>query len=216
MNDFEIFSSNEQAEGVDPAAFEAFKEKMKENAKQGQKDEKKEKKQRVQDEALFAIIKQVINELGFQHPLAVALVDCLKSNIPSYLLVPAISLNFKSLQKMSGLKFMTSDSEFKPENKLQIFDTTLPEFAKFNILRYLGLITDAMSEDLAWTKKKFTEYKDSQFYFTELVSLVVQEYMQLNKLDFNASNILEFVRVFIENKLNPKQDELGTKDKSDS
>jgi len=216
MNDFEIFSSNEQAEGLDPAAFEEFKEKLKENAKQGKKDEKREKKQRVQDEALFSIIKQVINELGFKHPLAVALVDCLKSNIPSYLLVPAISLNFKSIQKMSGLKFMNNDSEFTPGAKLKLFDSTLPEFVKFNIATYLTAVKSAINEDLAWTKQKFTEYKDAEFYYTELVSLVIQEYMQINKLDFNASNILEFVRVYINDKLNPKQNELNTRNNQGS
>ena len=44
MNEFESFASNEAAEGFDPAAFELFQEKLKEQAKQGKKDQAKEKK----------------------------------------------------------------------------------------------------------------------------------------------------------------------------
>jgi len=92
----------------------------------------------------------------------------------------------------------------------------LPEFVKFNIATYLTAVKSAINEDLAWTKQKFTEYKDAEFYYTELVSLVIQEYMQINKLDFNASNILEFVRVYINDKLNPKQNELNTRNNQGS
>ena len=45
MNEFESFSGGEQAEGFDPAAFERFQEKMRENAKQAKKDKAQEKKQ---------------------------------------------------------------------------------------------------------------------------------------------------------------------------
>ena len=146
MNEFESFTGGEQAEGFDPAAFERFQEKMRENAKQAKKDKAQEKKQQEDESDLYQILKHIINTLGVEHILAKVIIDCLASSVNPHLIVLALSLNFKSIQKKLNIRFKSKDQKTSNSKSIILddFDQTLPEFIKLN----LGLYFQTMQKEL--------------------------------------------------------------------
>ena len=118
-----------------------------------------------------------------------------------------LSLNFSSLQKKLGLKLHTENSKPSTEKNRQIqcFDSQLPEFVKLNIGIYLQAIREHYQAELNWNQQKFQEYSQSPQAFKNLIAIILQEHMQLNQLDFNAENIIEFTNSFVDKLLENKQ-----------
>ena len=216
MNEFESFTGSEQAEGFDPSAFERFQEKMRENAKQGKKDKAREKKQQADESDLYQILKHIILTLGVTHPLANALISCLSSSVNPHLVVIALSLNFQSLQKKLQIQFKNSDKELSKKQSIQLnnFDKTLPEFIKFNLALYFQKIQSEFQSEKEWNLMKFKEYSDSAPAFKNLISIVIQEYLQINNQNFNGENVIEFAENFINTLLESNHIKIDSKNNS--
>lgn len=217
MNDFESFSASEGQEGVDAGALERLREKMKAASAQMKKDQKQEQKQKQQEDDLYQIILAFLNELGADSPIVILVSKAVAHNIVAEMILAVLSLNYKTIQKILGLELAeknttseTTDTKSLVNPKLSSQD--LPLYIRINIDAWLKLINTT-----AFLKphKNLTSIKDNWepteacSAFKNLMSFIAQDYLEREKIEFNAHNINQFMMAFSHNLIERLENHIG-------
>lgn len=206
MENFEVDSVQSSAEGIDPSALERAQEQARENAKQAKKDKAKESKQKQNEDALYDIVLQVIDHLGYNHELSRLLVQALSYNVPSKIILASIAIIFDSIQEFLGMNLLKDENtETFDQNKNllpQIQNQDINLKVKLNLNEWLSNFDSIIFED---PKFNFTKVLDPYTKDTlkkpliDLLAYSNQEYFQRESVDFNPQNVINFINLFSEN-----------------
>jgi len=206
MENFEVDSVQEGAEGIDPSALERAQEKARENAKQAKKDKSKEAKQKQNEGALYDIVLQVIDHLGYNHELSRLLVQAMSYNVPSKIILASVALIFDSIQEYMGMNLIKDekDSNFDQNKTLlpQIQNQDMNLKVKLNLNEWLSNFDSIIFEDPKFNFQKVLDpyTKDTlKKPLIDLLSYSNQEYFQRENVDFNPQNVINFINLFSEN-----------------
>ena len=206
MNNFESFSPAESAEGLDPSALDRLREKMKENAKQAANDAKQEAKQKQQEESLFELLVSLIDDLGHKHPLVNQLVKCLEHNIPAQFILSLVALVYPSIQPKVGLKIEQHiDNPDLIDSKSLVvpnLSSDMSLLVKLNLNTWITHINTICFLDPVRFYNRLKHQSEKNTCINAPVALMSycnQQYMQNNNLDFNAANVAQFAKVYLDN-----------------
>ncbi len=205
---FESFNPVESNEGVDAAALERMREKMKAARAQMQKDQKQEQKQKQKQDSLFEALFILVKQLGPKDPRVQYISACLKYNIPAETILAMIAISFKTIQKLTGLELLSERNTVTPEQQQSLIVANnlgaqgLPIHVRVNLDFWIKSINKTVFEKPVQNNRAI-HHKDTSFYciaaMKNLISFMAQDYMQRERVPFNAQNIISFVDVFIEN-----------------
>src|SRR5260221_3590095 len=99
MSDLESFFSNDnRSEGMDPAAFERFKERMAAAAAQLKALQKQEQKQKKKEDELVKILLRFI-QTGTRRDIMILVSRLLEQNIPAGFIVSLLLISNEDIQR---------------------------------------------------------------------------------------------------------------------
>jgi len=206
MENFEIDSVQDSAEGIDPSALERAQEKARENAKQAKKDNAKEKRQKQSDDVLYDIVLQIIDHLGYNHHLSSLLVQGLSYNVPSRILLASVAIIFEAVQDFLGMNLIKDeqDTNFDQNQSIlpQIQKQDINLKAKLNLNEWLSNVDSIIFEDPKLNYLKVLDPYTKDTLKKPLIDLLAysnQEYFQREKIEFNPQDVINFINLYSEN-----------------
>jgi hypothetical protein len=121
MSDFESFGGFEGGEGMDPASFERFKERMRVAASQLKLLQKAEKSAKKSEDELVRILLKFI-KTGKNKDILLLVSRLLEINVPAGFIVSVLMIAYKDIQKELGVKML-------PEGEVKevLTEETLPD-----------------------------------------------------------------------------------------
>jgi hypothetical protein len=204
----ESFNPTESNEGVDAAALERMREKMKAARAQMQKDKKQEQKQKKQEDSLFEALFVLVKQLGPKDQRVQYITACLRYNIPAETILSMIAVSFQTIQKLTGLQLSSPRDTVTAEQQQALIVSNnlgtqnLPIHVRFNLDIWIKSINKTVFEKPVQNHRAiFNPYTSQQCIASmkNLISFMAQDYMQRERVPFNGQNIINFVDVFVEN-----------------
>lgn len=158
MGDLEFFGGSDTgSEGMDPAAFERFKEKMRRAAAQIKAIRKQEQKQKKSEDEIAKVLSRFLKSRQKQNIMQLV-VRLLEQNVPAVFIVNLISIAVQSVQDDLKIKLLpnsvTDDDkklisggeldEFLPAKYIE--DDVLPLKIKVAVVKWIDLLFKASLE----------------------------------------------------------------------
>lgn len=202
MGGLENFSVEDQG-GVDQAALELLRERMRQGQAQAKTDQKKEAKQKKKETNLAQVLIALLKKE--QSGLIKVVTQALNVNIPAYFIIDILALRFEALRREIGLEFKTATAHPTPESDSKSLvpanfaDSTLPLQVRVEVDIWLNfLIEEAKREPikLLETARHHSEPKQANTALKSLIGYVMQDYLQLHHIDFIGQNVLSFASNF--------------------
>lgn len=198
--------------GVDAAALERLREQLRENQRQAAKDTKKESKQKKQEVNLGDIIVALLQNSGAAGLLKVV-THALASGLPADFILNILALRFTSIREKVGVNLgnevdieQTKEAVINNQSLIpgNFSNEALPLQVAIELNLWVKhLITSSKNnaEDLLpkislKTQKNQNFDFEAKAEFKNLVSYIIQDYLQSKKLPFNGQNVVLFSSKF--------------------
>lgn len=199
-------------QGVDAAALERLREQMRENQKQAAKDTKKEAKKKQQELSLGDIIIALLKKEDAKGLLNVV-IAALSAGIPASFILKILALRFKSIRQKLGINLggeaesqksqqaISSNKALVPNN---FSNEALPLQVAIELdlwLKYLiadsKLIAAELLPKISYSTNKLDKYdREAKNEMKNLISYIVQDFLQAKNIPFNGQSIVVFSSKF--------------------
>ncbi len=220
--DLESFGGFDTGEGMDEAAFEAFKEKMKRAAAQIAAIKKEEKKQKKSEQDLTTILLKFVKK-SHKKDLTLLISRALEQNIPANFVLAIVLLGNEDIQKATGNLLMLETSEVTPDEKALIFfgaDKEIPLEARIQLDNWLKAIL-YQAEEYPQKLLKFAyeivkdedgnENKEIKTILFQLSTFIIRDFLEEYKLDESYKKLYEFAKFFIKGVLDRTEENLKSR-----
>lgn len=200
----ESFSMEEQ--GLDAAALERLREQMRKAQAQAKRDQKREADQSKKEDNLSQVLTALLRKQqgGFVRVISIALA----ANIPAYFIMAIIALRFQTVRKEVGLDFGSIKAERSPETSDSkslvpgnFSNSALPLKTRLEMDMWLKfVIGEAQKQPHKVLNKIQILFEDGSKQASQplknLISYIIQDYLQQQKQEFIGQNILAFANNF--------------------
>jgi len=207
MSDLEAFSGYEGGgEGMDPAAFERFKERMKAAAAQLKALAAGEQKQKKKEDELVRILLKFI-KTGQKKDLLLLVLRLLEQNVPAGFIVSLLLISNRSMQEDLGLKMLAaapehgfpedSDMETLPDQYLK--DAALPLAVKIAIDTWLSEIAKRAVENPERILKTILDENGIiTLPVTQLAVFSLRAFLEQQGIGYSYDKLKEFMDLMLE------------------
>jgi len=203
MADFEMFGGmDEGGEGVDPAAFEKFKERVKAASAQIKADKKKEQKQKKKEDQLIKILLQFVKKDN-KRDIMLLIARLLEQNIPPLFILSIVLLGHKDVGKELGIdlaKPLLEGEKAVDDKSLVSFteDMTLPLKAKAEIDNWMKyILKTAMEEPQKIYKRCLNADETTKLPLLQLTSFILRDYLHSMQIESDYEKLKEFSDFFL-------------------
>jgi len=207
MSDLESFSGFEGGgEGMDTAAFEKFKERMKAAAAQLKALAAGEQKQKKKEDELIKILLKFIKS-GQKKDLLLLVLRLLEQNVPAGFIVSILLISNREMQEDLGLKMLPagpehdlpedSDIETLPDKYLK--DSVLPLKIKIAIDVWLGEIAKRAAEHPDRILKTVLDEDGLlKLPVTQLAAFCMRDFLEKEGIEHTYEKLKDFVDLMME------------------
>jgi len=207
MSDLESFSGFDSGgEGMDTAAFEKFKERMKAAAAQLKALAAGEQKQRKKEDELIRILLKFIKS-GKKKDILLLVLRLLEQNVPAGFIVSLLLISNRDMQEALGLKMLPaapelsvpgdSDIETLPDKYLE--DSVLPLKIKIAIDAWLQEIAKRAAEHPDRILKTVLDEDGLlKLTVTQLAAFCLRDFLEMEKIDHSYDKLKDFVDLMFE------------------
>jgi len=203
MGEFESFSGFEAGEGMDPASFEKFKERMKAVATQIKALKKGEQKQRRKEEKLIKILLKFV-KTSKKQDIMLLIARLLERNVPAVFILSILILgNEEYFEDKDGLQFLLESQKLQNESdgaSLAFFDEdrVLPLKLKIKIDAWMKNI---FSQSLEYPHRLLKTVFDNEgvliLPLIQLASFVLRDFLVANVQEADYTKLKEFCDFFL-------------------
>jgi hypothetical protein len=206
--DLESFGGFDTGEGMNEAAFEAFKERMKAASAQIAAIKKEEGKHKKKEQDLVKILLKFI-KTSHKKDLTLLISRALEQNIPANFILAIVLLGNEDIQKETGNLLMLETSEATPDEKALIFfgaDKDIPLSARIQLDNWLKAIL-YQAEEYPQKLLKFAyeivrdeddnDNKEIKTILFQLSTFIIRDFLEENKVDEPYRKLYEFSKFFI-------------------
>ena len=207
MSDLESFSGFEGGgEGMDAAAFEKFKERMKAAAAQLKALAAGEQKQRKKEDELIKILLKFI-KTGKKKDILLLVLRLLEQNVPAGFIVSLLLISNREMQEDLGLKMLSSGPEHKiPEDSdmetlpdRYLKESVLPLRVKIAIDAWLNEIAKRASDNPE--RILFTVLDQDgiiKLPVTQLAVFCLRDFMEQQGIESSYDKLKDFMDMMLE------------------
>lgn len=203
MGDFESFAGFDSSEGVDPASFEKFKERIKAAAAQIKALKKGEQKQRKKEEKLIKILLKFVKSSKKQD-IMVLIARLLERNVPAVFILSIVVLgNEEFFEEEEGRQVLLEGQKLQSETdgkSLAFFDReqVLPLELKIKIDAWMkNVFSQALEHPHRLLKTVFDEEDVLILPLIQISAFILRDFMEKydQKADYNQ--LKEFCDFFL-------------------
>jgi hypothetical protein len=134
-------------------------------------------------------------------------VNALSSNMLSGVILVIIALNYPTLQKIVELKLIEADTEETSDTALVVPDFAngdMPLYMRINVESWIKLINDTIFANPVRNLQSIKNRQNPEvpvLGLTNLLSYIIQDYLQQHKLDFDGAAADKFIKAIASNLL---------------
>lgn len=203
MGDFESFAGFDASEGVDPASFEKFKERIKAAAAQIKALKKGEQKQRQKEEKLIKILLKFVKSSKKQDVM-VLIARLLEQNIPAVFILSIVVLgNEEYFEDEEGKQVLLEGQKLQSESdgkSLAFFDRdkVLPLELKIKIDGWMkNIFSQALEHPHRLLKTAFDEDEVLILPLIQITSFILRDFLEKHEQEADYAKLKEFCDFFL-------------------
>lgn len=228
----ESFIGLDQGEGMDPASFEKFKERMGRAQAQIAAIKKEEGKQKKKEDKLFKILLHFVKH-SHKRDLILLISRCLEHNLPANFILAIVLLGNPEIKEAVGNFLMLEGQAPSADEKAMVFfreDQTLPLKVRIEIDAWMkGLLNQAEETPQKLLKTAYRieiikhepehfgadpeieEKKDVRKELVELVAYVLGDFFKQNNQEDKLANLNQFAHFILSGILKKTQENLDNR-----
>lgn len=225
----ESFTGFESGEGMSEAAFEAFKEQMKEASAQIAAIKKEEGKQKKKEENLHKILLKFIQRSDKKH-LSLLISRALEQNIPANFILSIILLGNEEIQREVGKFIMlpggpekekteknTDQDDSEDYSKALTFfdsdDEALPLKIKVEVDNWIkNMLYQAQEKPQKLIKNAYVnegkDKKEIKTILPQILAFVLRDFLERNKVEESYGKLSDFSKFVVKGILNKVEESL--------
>ncbi len=212
MSDLESYSGfNDRSEGMDPAAFERFKERMAQAAAQLQAIQAGEQKQKKKEDELAKILLKFIKS-GQKRDILLLVSRLLEQNVPAAFIVSVLIIGSSEIQHELGLKLLPSGPVEKSAQTLPdkyMAGQTIPFKIKIAIDAWIQeMIKYALEKPQRLLETVLDKNGIIKLPLKQLTVLCLQDFMLENSVQADYETLKEFMQIMLEGILKKVEEEI--------
>lgn len=208
MSELESFSGFEGGgEGMDTAAFEKFKERMKAAAAQLKALAKGEQKQKQKEDELIKILLKFI-KTGQKKDILLLVLRLLEQNVPAGFIVSILLISNRDMQEALGLKMLPAGTEDLSVPGDSDIETLPDKYLKDSVLPLkIKIVIDIWLQEIA---KRAAEHPERvlrtvldedgliKLPATQLAAFCLREFLEKEGIEHSYEKLKEFVDLMFE------------------